>query len=110
MTQVPPLRVRPGDVADLARYFVGQAARRKGLPQARLTEEAVKHLESYTFPNNIKVSAGQHLPSCPLHFSHLLATSIGFIRISCVGSEPQVWIIGAGVLSCCFSQTDLFCA
>ncbi|CAL8472261.1 g11803 [Coccomyxa elongata] len=54
LIKVPPLRVRPGDIADLARYFVGQAARRKGLPQARLTEEAVKHLESYTFPNNIK--------------------------------------------------------
>jgi transcriptional regulator with AAA-type ATPase domain len=53
--QVPPLRVRPGDIADLARYFVRQAARRKGLPQANLTEEAIRHLESYTFPNNIKV-------------------------------------------------------
>ncbi len=54
ITQVPPLRVRPGDIADLARYFVRQAARRKGLPQANLTQEAIRHLESYTFPNNIK--------------------------------------------------------
>ncbi|EIE23428.1 hypothetical protein COCSUDRAFT_53335 [Coccomyxa subellipsoidea C-169] len=52
--RVPPLRVRPGDIADLARYFVRQAARRKGLPQANLTQEAIRHLESYTFPNNIK--------------------------------------------------------
>lgn len=56
--QVPPLRVRPGDIGDMARYFVGQAARRKGLPQARMTEEAIRHLESYTFPNNIKVCPG----------------------------------------------------
>jgi len=47
--------VRPGDVGDMARYFVRQAARRKGLPAADLTEEAVRRLESYTFPNNIKV-------------------------------------------------------
>ena len=69
MTKVPPLRVRPGDIADMARYFVGQAARRKGLPQARLTEEAIKRLESYTFPNNIKVSTGSCLLACPQHLS-----------------------------------------
>lgn len=64
MTQVPPLRVRPGDIADMARYFVGQAARRKGLPQARLTDEAIRRLESYTFPNNIKVSTRPCFPAC----------------------------------------------
>ena len=65
VAQVPPLRVRPGDVADLARYFVRQAARRKGLPQANMTQEAIRHLESYTFPNNIK--AGHRNPIPRMH-------------------------------------------
>ncbi len=56
LKQVPPLRLRTADVADLARYFVGQAAKRKGLARIILTADAIRHLESYAFPNNIQVS------------------------------------------------------
>jgi transcriptional regulator with GAF, ATPase, and Fis domain len=63
--QVAPLRLRPGDVADLAQYFVRHAAKRKGLRQVSLTQEAILHLESYTFPNNIQVHAAA-APACLL--------------------------------------------
>ena len=61
--QVPPLRVRPADVADMAVYFSRQLSRRSAVRQMGLTSGAVRQLESYDFPNNIQV-----LPLCrPAH-------------------------------------------
>lgn len=84
VAQVPPLRVRPGDVADMARYFVRQAARRKGLPAADLTEEAVRRLESYTFPNNIKVP--------PAGSSLLKAESVRYLFMKKAEHNGEIFI------------------
>ena len=53
--QVAPLRVRPGDVADLQKLFVRGIAKSRGQGSLTLTPEAVLQLESYSFPGNIKV-------------------------------------------------------
>ena len=53
--QVPPLRVRPADVADMAVYFSRQLSKRSAVRQLGLTSGAVRQLESYDFPNNIQV-------------------------------------------------------
>lgn len=50
---MPPLRLRPGDVADLQKYFVAQFCRQHGMPKLQLSPEAVKHIESYSYPDNI---------------------------------------------------------
>ncbi|KAK9840711.1 hypothetical protein WJX84_002965 [Apatococcus fuscideae] len=52
--KVPPLRVRPTDVADLQQFLMRQAARRRGLPRLTLTPTALRQLESYNYPNNIQ--------------------------------------------------------
>lgn len=51
--KVPPLRVRPADVKDFQRYFLGLYARRAGKSQLVLTPAALRHLESYSYPGNI---------------------------------------------------------
>lgn len=52
--QVPPLRVRPADVADLQKLFARGIAKTRGQASLTLTPEAVLQLESYNFPGNIK--------------------------------------------------------
>jgi transcriptional regulator with GAF, ATPase, and Fis domain len=51
---VPPLRDRLEDVGPLAAYFIEHAARRFGRPAPRLTTQAVKTLEAYHWPGNIR--------------------------------------------------------
>lgn len=53
--KVPPLRLRPADIADMAVYFSRQLAKRSAVRQLGLTSGAVRQLESYDFPNNIQV-------------------------------------------------------
>ena len=53
--QVPPLRLRPADIADMAVYFSRQLSKRSAVRQMGLTSGAVRQLESYDFPNNIQV-------------------------------------------------------
>ena len=55
--KVPPLRVRPADIADMAVYFSRQLAKRTAVRQMGLTSGAVRQLESYDFPNNIQVDS-----------------------------------------------------
>lgn len=51
---MPPLRERPGDCEPLARHFAAQTARRYGLPEPLLTEEAIAALRSYGWPGNVR--------------------------------------------------------
>jgi transcriptional regulator with GAF, ATPase, and Fis domain len=51
---LPPLRDRPEDIPQLAAHFVEQAARRYGRPAPRLTVRAIKTLETYRWPGNIR--------------------------------------------------------
>ena len=51
---IPPLRERVGEIQQLARLFVAEAAGAAGLPEPRLSEEAVLLLESYAWPGNIR--------------------------------------------------------
>jgi len=49
--ELPPLRERPEDVADLARHFLGQAA---GAPPRRLTSAAIAALQARAWPGNAR--------------------------------------------------------
>jgi len=51
---IPPLRERVGEIQQLARLFVSQAARAAGLPEPRLADDAIDLLESYAWPGNIR--------------------------------------------------------
>jgi transcriptional regulator with GAF, ATPase, and Fis domain len=51
---LPPLRDRVGDISALAAHFVQQGARRFGRPTPPLTARAVRALERYAWPGNIR--------------------------------------------------------
>jgi len=52
--KVPPLRVRKADLEDLVNYYISLICRAKGIERPRLTPEAVRRLQAYDFPNNLR--------------------------------------------------------
>jgi DNA-binding NtrC family response regulator len=51
---LPPLREREGDVALLAQHFVEKICGQEGIAVKRLTPAAVRRLEEYSWPGNIR--------------------------------------------------------
>jgi two-component system, NtrC family, response regulator AtoC len=52
--EVPPLRGRPGDVAQLARHFAEDAALRAERGRLELTDAAIAHLAAQPWPGNVR--------------------------------------------------------
>lgn len=52
--ELPPLRDRPGDVARLAQWFVQRFAAEFGKDVRELTPEALRALDAYSFPGNVR--------------------------------------------------------
>jgi two-component system nitrogen regulation response regulator GlnG len=52
--QLPPLRERPGDVAELAHYFLFRYDRELGLDLRGFAPEALRLLEAYRWPGNVR--------------------------------------------------------
>jgi transcriptional regulator with AAA-type ATPase domain/NAD-dependent dihydropyrimidine dehydrogenase PreA subunit len=52
--KVPPLRVRKADVEDWLNYYLSLVCRRRGLSRLTVTPEALRRLQSYDFPNNLR--------------------------------------------------------
>lgn len=51
---LPPLRERNGDVAILAQYFLHKIDLKMGTSLEKITDEAIKILESYDWPGNVR--------------------------------------------------------
>src|SRR5262249_25097192 len=51
---VPPLRERPGDVAELAHYFLFRSNRQLNLDLRGIDPEALRLLEAYNWPGNVR--------------------------------------------------------
>ena len=51
---MPPLRERKGDIHLLFRKFARDFAEKYRMPEIELTEDAIKYLETYPFPGNIR--------------------------------------------------------
>jgi len=51
---IPPLRERPGDVAELAAYFVAKHAPHVNRKVKGLSEDAQRALERYAWPGNVR--------------------------------------------------------
>jgi transcriptional regulator with PAS, ATPase and Fis domain len=51
---VPPLRQRPGDIAPLAQHLLSQLCQVHVRPQKTLAPAALKSLEQYGFPGNVR--------------------------------------------------------
>ncbi len=52
--KVPPLRVRKGDIDAIATYYIQLNCKRRGIARPRLTPEALRSLQSYDFPGNLR--------------------------------------------------------
>lgn len=50
----PPLRERTEDIPALARHFVEKVCRLEDLPAPRLAPETLSHLQSYSWPGNVR--------------------------------------------------------
>jgi len=70
--QLPPLRQRTEDIRILAEYFLQKVATQKHLPRLKLSEEAVRVLESYNWPGNVRELANTIQGACVLATSDLL--------------------------------------
>jgi polyferredoxin len=51
--KVPPLRVRPEDIPDLAKYFLRTLAREQELGRLELTPDAERRIVAGAYPNNV---------------------------------------------------------
>lgn len=52
--QIPPLRERRDDIADLAQFFLKRFSALENKPFAKFSDEAIAMLESYRWPGNIR--------------------------------------------------------
>ncbi len=52
--KVPPLRVRKTDIQAQVEYYTSLYIRGKGLSKPKITPEALRRLQSYDFPGNLK--------------------------------------------------------
>ncbi|NNU80635.1 sigma-54-dependent Fis family transcriptional regulator [Halovulum dunhuangense] len=52
--EVPPLDARRDDIPELARHFIAELNATQGLPLRRLSEDAEAHLQTLSWPGNIR--------------------------------------------------------
>ena len=52
--KVPPLRVRKADIDDWVNYYLALICRRRRLTRLTVTPEALRRLQTYDFPNNLR--------------------------------------------------------
>lgn len=54
LIKVPPLRVRKADISDQIEYYLRLFCQTKGIKKPHLTAEALRRLQSYDFPGNLR--------------------------------------------------------
>jgi transcriptional regulator with GAF, ATPase, and Fis domain len=59
IVKVPPLRERPEDISALISHYLSHYARRNDKAIAGITWEAIRALENYSWPGNIRELAGE---------------------------------------------------
>jgi transcriptional regulator with AAA-type ATPase domain/NAD-dependent dihydropyrimidine dehydrogenase PreA subunit len=52
--KVPPLRVRKADLEDQVQYYLSLICRQRRRNRIQVTPEAIRRLQSYDFPNNLR--------------------------------------------------------
>ncbi|MBW4688042.1 MAG: cyclic nucleotide-binding domain-containing protein [Komarekiella atlantica HA4396-MV6] len=52
--KVPPLRVRKTDIQTQVEYYISLYTQARGIPKPHITPEALRRLQSYDFPGNLK--------------------------------------------------------
>ncbi|MBD0337426.1 MAG: sigma 54-interacting transcriptional regulator, partial [Cyanobacteria bacterium Co-bin13] len=52
--KVPPLRVRKADISDQVDYYLSLMCRQRRMGRVRVSPEAIRRLQAYDFPNNLR--------------------------------------------------------
>lgn len=52
--QIPPLRERPDDILELAKYFIDKFCREMSKPSKSLSREGIQLLQKYHWPGNVR--------------------------------------------------------
>ncbi len=52
--KVPPLRIRKADLDEQINYYLNLIGRNKSLRKTQITPEAIRNLQAYDFPNNLR--------------------------------------------------------
>jgi DNA-binding NtrC family response regulator len=69
---IPPLRERKEDIPHLARFFLQKITKSPGARKARLSDEALHHLENYQWPGNVRELENTLQRACALAHSDIL--------------------------------------
>ncbi|BAZ44612.1 cyclic nucleotide-binding protein [Chondrocystis sp. NIES-4102] len=54
LIKVPPLRVRKTDLEEQINYYLSLIDKKKSLKKTKITPEAIRNLQAYDFPNNLR--------------------------------------------------------
>jgi len=88
---LPPLRQRPDDVADLCRHFLSQIAKRENTAFRHIESEAVRLLQRYDWPGNVREL--QNI----IERASVLETEPGVVRAATI--EPWLRVRAAATTS-----------
>lgn len=77
--KVPPLRVRKADIEDYVDYYIGLISRARGKKKIAVTPEAIRRLQAYDFPNNLR------------ELESLVSRALSQVAPDCVLTEEILW-------------------
>ena len=77
--KVPPLRVRKADIEDYVKYYISLISRAKGQRRIGVTPEAIRRLQAYDFPNNLR------------ELESLVSRALSQVAVGCLLTEEILW-------------------
>ncbi|MDB9529165.1 sigma 54-interacting transcriptional regulator [Oscillatoria sp. CS-180] len=77
--KVPPLRVRKADIEDYVNYYISLISRARGQKRILVTPEAIRRLQAYDFPNNLR------------ELESLVSRALSQAAPGCVLTEEILW-------------------
>jgi transcriptional regulator with AAA-type ATPase domain/NAD-dependent dihydropyrimidine dehydrogenase PreA subunit len=77
--KVPPLRVRKADIEDYVNYYISLISRARGQKKIAVTPEAIRRLQAYDFPNNLR------------ELESLVTRALSQVAPDCVLTEEILW-------------------
>ena len=102
---MPPLRVRPADIRALQAFFLRAIAKQRDVADIFLTDEAVRALESYSYPLNIT--------ELQTMVERAVAQVGGLGGLGVRAEKQQLWgdwrLVKRGMLGACPAAGDLSC-
>ena len=92
---LPPLRERLEDIPELAHHFVHRFCRQFGVPQKRLSPDAVRLLRAYSWPGNVRELENVIERTIALESGELISSGVltEHLRTATVAESPRRHIL-----------------